>query len=329
LYEIFSTIGPIEGCKVIKDKNGQSSGYGFVDYYDHLTADRALQNLNGRKIYSQEIKVNWAYAGSQREDSSGAGDLSLSGHFQIFVGDLSPEIDDKALYAAFLAFGSCSDARVMWDQNTGRSRGYGFVSFKRKEDAERALTGMNGEWLGNRAIRCNWANQKVTSSTTDTANNNDISSVLNQAPMANTTLYIGNLSPDVNDDQLLRSIFEEYGPIEEVRMQKDKGYAFIKFQSHDQAARAIVSVHGRAIGSKVVKCSWGKERTSSTPTSTFQVPVQPVQSYPYPQPLVQQQYGAYSPSSYPYYNPYAYNQPVNYGYMQGYPPYDPNSGTGQ
>jgi len=310
--------------------NSQSSGYGFVDYYDHYTADLALQNLNGRKIYSQEIKVNWAYAGSQSGDTSGCG-------FQIFVGDLSPEIDDKSLYTAFASFGSCTDARVMWDQNTGRSRGYGFVSFKRKEDAERALTGMNGELLGNRSIRCNWANQKVTTSSADTTNNNDLGSVLSQTPASNTTLYIGNLSPEINDDQLLRSIFEEFGPILEIRMQKDKAFAFVKFQTHEQAARAIVSVHNRTLGSKVVKCSWGKERTNSTTASTtpsYQIPVpslaQPSYSYPQPPPpLFQQQQpqftpATYSPTSYPYFNPYVYNQP--YPYMQGYPPYDGSSG---
>ncbi len=48
----------------------------------------------------------------------------------------------------------------MWDMKTGRSRGYGFVAFRERPDAEKALSSMDGEWLGSRAIRCNWANQK-------------------------------------------------------------------------------------------------------------------------------------------------------------------------
>lgn len=48
----------------------------------------------------------------------------------------------------------------MWDQLSGKSRGFGFVVFKEKADAEKALAAMNGQWLGSRAIRCNWANQK-------------------------------------------------------------------------------------------------------------------------------------------------------------------------
>jgi len=81
------------------------------------------------------------------------------------------------------------------------------------------------------------------------------------------------LTPDYADEPLIRTIFDEYGVIEEIRMQKDKGFAFVKFQSHDQAARAIASVHGRGIGSKVVKCSWGKERTASSNSSTYIKPL--------------------------------------------------------
>ena len=48
----------------------------------------------------------------------------------------------------------------MWDPNSGKSRGFGFVAFKAKADAERAIATMNGEWLGGRPLRVNWANQK-------------------------------------------------------------------------------------------------------------------------------------------------------------------------
>jgi len=331
LYEIFSTIGQVEGCKVIKDKNGNSAGYGFVDFFDHLTADRALQNLNGRKIYGNEIKVNWAYAGGQREDASCA-------QYHVFVGDLSPEIDDKALFLAFIGFG-CSDARVMWDQTTGRSRGYGFVAFKKKEDAERSLTGMNGEWIGNRAVRCNWANQKVSTNTPGDINN-DYGTIVNQATPTNATVYVGNISPDISEEQLIKTIFGEYGIIEEVRMQKEKGYAFIRYQAHEQAARAIASVHGRPIGSKVVKCSWGKEKLGQTPTSpslfpqpttTVTTPYPSYSSYQTQQPPVMQ-YSGFNPVYYSSGAAYGYNQPPMNNYQpymqQGYPSYDPyNTGN--
>jgi nucleolysin TIA-1/TIAR len=308
LYEIFSTVGAVETCKLIKDKNsGQSTGYGFVDYYDHATAAQAIAGLNGKAIYGSEIKVNWAFAGGHREDTSN--------HFHIFVGDLSPEIDDRALFNAFSAFGSISDARVMWDQNTGRSRGYGFVAFRKKEDAERGLTEMNGEWLGSRAIRCNWANQKLTP-TTPTAPIDPVTVDVNVSP-TNTTVYVGNLTPDVND-QMLRSVFSEFGAIEEIRMQKDKGFAFVRFQTHDSAKNAITSMHGKIIGIRAVKCSWGKERTGQQ-TSTSPASARPSASPPFAYP------GVGVPYTYPAVAaPYgaAYGAPMAAApYMAAYAPY--------
>jgi len=264
LFDIFSMFGPIESCKLIKDKNtGLSAGYGFVDYFEHGSAAAALQNIAGKLLYGLEIKVNWAFASGQKEDTTG--------HFHIFVGDLSPDIDDKALQTAFSPFGGITDARVMWDQSSGRSRGYGFVAFRRREDAQKALTEMNGEWLGNRQIRCNWANQKGSAGLPEEMQFNaapqpqynsglDYATIVSQGGPTNTTVYVGNVSAEVSEHQL-RSLFIQYGLLEEIKLQADKGFAFVRYQTHEQAAKAIVGTHGRVIGNgRPIRCSWGKER---------------------------------------------------------------------
>eukprot|EP01100_Stratorugosa_tubuloviscum_P012397 TRINITY_DN587_c0_g4_i1.p1 TRINITY_DN587_c0_g4~~TRINITY_DN587_c0_g4_i1.p1 ORF type:complete len:441 (+),score=210.74 TRINITY_DN587_c0_g4_i1:95-1417(+) len=260
LEEIFRSIGTVENCRIVRDKNGQSSGYGFVAYYDNITAEKAIFQLNNRKIYDQEIKVNWAHATMQREDTST--------HQHIFVGDLAPEVDDKILLQSFTKFGSCSDARVIVDGATGRSRGYGFVSFRKREDAERAIYEMNGEKLLNRPMRCNWANQK---SLADGYNGTDYTNLLNSTSDSNLTVYVGNLAPEVSETTL-RTVFGDYGEIEDVRIQRDKNYGFVRFKAHEQAALSIFHMNGKLIGSKAVKCGWGKDRSalvgSTTSTST-------------------------------------------------------------
>jgi nucleolysin TIA-1/TIAR len=87
-----------------------------------------------------------------------------SDHFHIFVGSLSDEINEDALRQVFSDFGSISEVRVMRDTQTGRSRGYGFVSFRDRADAEKALSSKDGAWLGSQAICCNWANQTLWAS---------------------------------------------------------------------------------------------------------------------------------------------------------------------
>lgn len=59
-----------------------------------------------------QVRVNWAFQKDQQEDTSQ--------HCHIFVGDLSSELNDRALFEAFEHCGNCSDARVMWDHATGR-----------------------------------------------------------------------------------------------------------------------------------------------------------------------------------------------------------------
>ncbi|TNN34615.1 Nucleolysin TIAR [Liparis tanakae] len=77
------------------------------------------------KMITEEVKVNWATTpSSQKKDTSN--------HFHVFVGDLSPEITTDDVKAAFAAFGKISDARVVKDMTTGKSKGYGFVSFYNK-----------------------------------------------------------------------------------------------------------------------------------------------------------------------------------------------------
>merc|ERR1712083_340191 len=99
-------------------------------------------------------KVNWATSpgGTPKQDTSL--------HHHIFIGDLSPEIDTDTLQNAFAPFGEISDCRVVRDPTTNKSKGYGFCSFVRKVDAQTAIEQMNGQWLGSRSIRTNWATRK-------------------------------------------------------------------------------------------------------------------------------------------------------------------------
>jgi len=256
LYEVFGALGQVTSVKLITDKiSGDSQGYGFVDYIDHETAEMAMNPLNGRDLYGNELRINWAAAALNKEDTST--------HHHIFVGDLAPEVDDGSLWEAFQSFGSISEARVVRDPSGGnRSKGYGFVAFREHADAQNAMRQMTGACIGSRVIRCNWASQKSGGSKTSTNKTADYEHVLHQVPQTNTTIYIGNL-PSEAQEQQLRDIFEEFGKIVECRIQNDKGYAFIKFQDHQSAADAIVNGTGKIIGMRTIKCSWGKEKNDS------------------------------------------------------------------
>ncbi|KAG5537993.1 hypothetical protein RHGRI_025178 [Rhododendron griersonianum] len=273
LQEVFSSTGPVEGCKLIRK---EKSSYGFIHYYDRRSAGLAILSLNGRHLF---------------------------GHYNIFVGDLCPEVNDAMLFACFSVYPSCSDARVMWDQKTGRSRGFGFVSFRNQQDAQSAINDLTGKWLGSRQIRCNWATKGAGAN--DDKQSSDAKSVVeltngssedgketanNDAPENNpqyTTVYVGNLAPEARKllymtvSQLdLHRHFHALGAgvIEEVRIQRDKGFGFVRYSNHAEAALAIQMGNTPSLFfGKQIKCSWGSK---PTPPGTSSNPLPPPAAAP-------------------------------------------------
>eukprot|EP01124_Arcella_intermedia_P003316 TRINITY_DN11808_c0_g1_i2.p1 TRINITY_DN11808_c0_g1~~TRINITY_DN11808_c0_g1_i2.p1 ORF type:complete len:201 (-),score=35.14 TRINITY_DN11808_c0_g1_i2:46-648(-) len=199
---------------------------------------------------------------------------------------------------------------------------------------------MQGCWLGARQIRVNWANQKTLPKlptiqpTVPTTRNTDLDyqTVLMQSSSLNTTVYIGGFSPETNENDLLR-IFSDFGYIEEVKIQGDKGYGFVRFSTHESAAKAIVDCNGASVGGRVIKCSWGKERplpqSQSTPHQLPFNPYAPIAT-PYPIPISGYPYSAvpympYNMNVMPFYNtPY----PMPYGAPQPYPFAPPQQNIG-
>jgi len=79
---------------------------------------------------------------------------------KLFVGGLSWSTSDEGLRASFDRFGEVTDAKVISDRETGRSRGFGFVTFADGESAKEAIAQMDGANLDGRTIRVNEADDK-------------------------------------------------------------------------------------------------------------------------------------------------------------------------
>jgi cold-inducible RNA-binding protein len=79
---------------------------------------------------------------------------------KLFVGGLSWNTTDQGLRDAFSRFGEVSDAKVITDRDTGRSRGFGFVTFQDSGAGEQAVSAMDGTQLDGRTIRVNEAEDR-------------------------------------------------------------------------------------------------------------------------------------------------------------------------
>ncbi|TPX36721.1 hypothetical protein SmJEL517_g01269 [Synchytrium microbalum] len=278
--ELSSIFGRIGTCsvKVIFDKTAPTN-YGFVEYETHEQAAEAIAQLATHRVHGIPIRVNWAMSGSKGPVED------ISKHFQLFIGDLSQEVNDEILRRAFAPFGSLSEARVMWDLTSGKSRGFGFVSYRERDDAQQALDTLSGSWLGNRVIRISWANEKpAPKPDQDYVAPLQFDEIVSQS-LTNSTVYVGNLSPLTTNIELLE-FFQAHGNVLELRMQPERGFAFIRMDTHDGAAHAIVSAHGVVMHGKTLRASWGKERASPPAT-------------PHTDPSTPNRYPLYTPSTSP------------------------------
>ncbi|XP_047945635.1 glycine-rich RNA-binding protein 4, mitochondrial-like isoform X1 [Salvia hispanica] len=79
---------------------------------------------------------------------------------KLFIGGLSYGTDDRSLKDAFTCYGEVTEARVITDRETGRSRGFGFVNFSCDEHASSALSAMDGQELNGRNIRVSYAQER-------------------------------------------------------------------------------------------------------------------------------------------------------------------------
>jgi len=272
---LFGQMGTCVGCKMIYEP-GQDP-YCFVEFADHQSAATALNTMNGREVMGKPMRVNWATSPNSknsaemargRVDTSGLYQkntrpkVDTSDHFHIFCGDLSPDIDSNELRKAFSVFGEISDCKVICDMASNKSKGYGFISFVHKEEAQKAINEMNGAWLGSRAIRTNWATRKPPAPVERVKQRQpqklNYDEVYAQASETNTTVYIGGIHEGLCD-QLLRDAFEPFGAVAEIRCFQDKGFAFVRLEAKDAAAQAIVGLNGSEVGGFMVRCSWGKE----------------------------------------------------------------------
>jgi len=79
---------------------------------------------------------------------------------KLFVGSLSWNTDDRALENAFAQYGEITEAKVITDRESGRSRGFGFVTFADAAAAQKAAQAMNGAAIDGRNINVDIAQER-------------------------------------------------------------------------------------------------------------------------------------------------------------------------
>lgn len=80
---------------------------------------------------------------------------------KLYVGGLRWGTDESILSAGFEVYGELEEVKIITDRETGRSRGFGFVTFSNEQDAQEAINGLNGQEFDGRQITVNEARERA------------------------------------------------------------------------------------------------------------------------------------------------------------------------
>uniref|UniRef100_A0A6N2N6B3 Nuclear transcription factor Y subunit n=1 Tax=Salix viminalis TaxID=40686 RepID=A0A6N2N6B3_SALVM len=167
LTEAFEEAGRVLSAEVIYDRvTDRSRGFGFVNMGSVEEAKKAIQMFNGTQFGGRSVRVNFPEVprGGEREVmgpriQSGNRGFIDSEH-KIYAGNLGWRLTSEGLKDAFANQLGVISAKVIYERDSRRSRGFGFVSFESAENAEAALEAMNGVEVEGRPLRLNLAGER-------------------------------------------------------------------------------------------------------------------------------------------------------------------------
>ncbi|CAM0140937.1 Protein phosphatase PP2A regulatory subunit B [Umbelopsis sp. WA50703] len=227
LFEMFNMIGPVASIRVCRDAvTRRSLGYAYVNFHNAADGERALESLNYSLIKGKPCRIMW----SQRDPV-----LRKTGSGNIFIKNLDPTIDNKALHDTFSAFGNILSCKIALDEE-GQSKGYGFVHYETSEAAESAIKNVNGMLLNDKKVYVgHHIPRKERLSKADELKANF------------TNVYVKNVDSEVTDEEF-EQLFTKYGPVSSAVIQRDedgtsKGFGFVNFEEHEHAKQAVDELH--------------------------------------------------------------------------------------
>lgn len=251
IFDTFSAFGNILSCRVATDEQGNSRGYGFVHFETEEAANEAIGKVNGMLLNEKKVFVGKFVPRSERERMMGDKARLFT---NVYVKNFGEELDDDKLKEMFEAYGKITSARVMTDPS-GKSKGFGFVSFENPEAAEQAVKELNDKEIGNGKKIYVGRAQKKAERQADLKRKFEQLKIERMNRYQGVNLYVKNLD-DVIDDERLRREFAPYGTITSARVMMDttgtrsKGFGFVCFSSPEEATKAVTEMNGRIIVQK-------------------------------------------------------------------------------
>ncbi|CAJ1051229.1 RNA-binding protein 39-like isoform X1 [Xyrichtys novacula] len=166
LEDFFSAVGKVRDVRMISDRNSRrSKGIAYIEFMEANSVPLAI-GLTGQRLLGVPIIVQASQAEKNRA-AAAANNLQKgsAGPMRLYVGSLHFNITEEMLRGIFEPFGRIESIQLMMDSETGRSKGYGFITFSDAECAKKALEQLNGFELAGRPMKVGHVTERTDAST--------------------------------------------------------------------------------------------------------------------------------------------------------------------
>jgi len=215
LHDTFAAFGNILSCKVAQDENGNSKGYGFVHYETDEAAAAAIKHVNGMLLNEKKVYVGHHIPKKDRQSKF----EEMKANFtNVYVKNIGSDASDEEFRELFEKYGEVTSSSLARDAD-GKSRGFGFVNFTTHESAAKAVEELNGREFHGQDLYVGRA-QKKHEREEELRKSYEAARQEKANKYQGVNLYIKNLDDEVDDDKL-RQMFSEYGPITSAKVMRD------------------------------------------------------------------------------------------------------------
>ena len=253
IYELFSKYGEIISCKICEDEDGNLLGYGYINYYNLESAEKAILNLNKKQFMDSELEVQHFKKMNERFKAP-------SENKSIYIKNIPNSIHNvEELKKVFSKFGKISWGEIYQDSV---DRQYAILDFETAESSNKAKEGMNDKKLNESdesGLYVDFLQKKSERKRMLTTKIGDINNKLNQE-YKNCNLYVKNLPYELTEDKM-KEIFSKCGDVKSVKISqfllvtkvKDKfvnyvsshGFGYVCYTKEEGAKKAVAEFNGK------------------------------------------------------------------------------------
>jgi len=239
MCSVFRSVGSITNIKFFRDKTrGQQRSYVFIEFDSSTVVDGLLRNFPDG-YFAAEDGNQFRFKKAQFDVSHGGNNGS---YVDVYVGNLDHQVTEVQIFHHFAKkYPSTQMVRIPTD-NTGMMKGYAFVSFKDKNEAERAISEMTGTCLRGRPIKVRHASRNMPTQPEVYTWEGQLERA---SELGGHRVMITGLDHNITEFQFAQYI-GQFGPTLNVRVLP--GQAFASFCNKQDAEKAVDQLNGCNVG---------------------------------------------------------------------------------